>query len=190
MALFVSDEGCWSPHCFNDLREMSPAETAKSERCEKDCTWWRIAACLRVIHKPFLSAMLNNQNSMLLFGPGSSVGISTGYGLDCPGIESRWRPDFPHMSRPALGPTQPPVQWVPGLSPEVNSGRGVTLTPHPLLVPWSWKSRAIPLLPLWAVRPVESLSACTKVHFTFLPRHTTKDTVTLYRQLFFVIGNS
>jgi len=24
----------------------------------------------------------------------------------------------------------------------------VTLTPHPLLVPWSWKSRAIPLLPL------------------------------------------
>ena len=28
------------------------------------------------------------------------------------------------------------------------------------------KSRAIPLLPLWAVRPVRSLSACTRVHFT------------------------
>jgi hypothetical protein len=28
-------------------------------------------------------------------------------------------------------------------------------------------SRAIPLLPLWAVRPVQSLSACTRVHFTF-----------------------
>ena len=50
----------------------------------------------------------------------------------------------------------------------VKSGRGVTLTPHPLLVPWSWKSRAIPLLPLWAVRPVQSLSACTRVTFTFL----------------------
>ena len=27
--------------------------------------------------------------------------------------------------------------------------------------------RAIPLLSLWAVRPVQSLSACTRVHFTF-----------------------
>ena len=54
-----------------------------------------------------------------------------------------------------------------GSSPGLKSGRGVTLTPHPLLVPCSWKGRAIPLLPLWAVRPVQSLSACTRVHFTF-----------------------
>jgi hypothetical protein len=49
-------------------------------------------------------------------GPGSSVGIVTGYGLDGPGIESRWEQDFLHLSRPTLGPTQPPVQWIPGLS--------------------------------------------------------------------------
>jgi hypothetical protein len=63
-------------------------------------------------------------------GPGSSVGITTGYGLEGPGIESRWGQDFPHLFRPALGPTQPPVQRVPGL-PGVECGRGVTLTPHP-----------------------------------------------------------
>ena len=65
-------------------------------------------------------------------GRDSPVGIASGYGLDGPGIESRCGRDFPHLSRPAL---EPPLQWVPGLSPGVKSGRGVTLTPRPLLVP-------------------------------------------------------
>jgi hypothetical protein len=48
-------------------------------------------------------------------GQYSSVGIETRYGLDGPGIKSRWGRDFPHLSRPALGPTQPPIQWAQGL---------------------------------------------------------------------------
>ena len=54
-----------------------------------------------------------------------------------------------------------------GSFPGVKSSRSVTLTPHSLLVPWSRKSRAVPLLPLWTVRPVQGLSAYTRVHFTF-----------------------
>jgi hypothetical protein len=63
-----------------------------------------------------------------------------------------------------------------------KSDWGVTLTPHPLLVPWSRKDSAIPLLLLWAVRPVQSLSACTRVHFT-LHAFTWKDWGKLQRNV-------
>ena len=53
-------------------------------------------------------------------------------------------------------------------------------TPQPLLVLWSRKSRAIPLLPLWAVWPVQSLSASARVHFAFF-------FLTLYSLLFIIM---
>ena len=70
----------------------------------------------------------------------------------------------PVQTGPGTQPTS--CKMGTGSFPGVKSCRGVKLTPHTLLVPWSYKSRAIPLLPLWVVRPVQSLSACTRVHFT------------------------
>ena len=61
--------------------------------------------------------------------PGSVFGIATGYGLDGPGIESQWGRDFPHVSSLLYNEYR--------VFPGGKSGRGVKLTPHPLLVPWS-----------------------------------------------------
>ena len=47
-------------------------------------------------------------------GPGSSVGIATDYGLGGPGSNPGGEEIF-RQSRPALGPTQPPVQGVRGV---------------------------------------------------------------------------
>jgi len=78
------------------------------------------------------------------FGPGSSVGIAIYYGLDGPGIESRWGRDFSPIQ---TGPEAHTVSCKMGTRsfPGVKCGLAVLLTTHPLLVPRSWNSRAIPL---------------------------------------------
>jgi len=96
-------------------------------------------------------------------GPGSSVGIATDYGLDGPGSNSGGDGIF-RPSRPVLGTTQPPVNWVPCLSRgKVRPGRAADHSP--LLVPRSWKSRAIPLPTLWATPELK------RGHFALLSYH-------------------
>ena len=69
-------------------------------------------------------------------GPGSSVGIATGYGLDRQGIESRWGARFSAPAQTGPGAHQASCTVGTGSFAGVKSGRGVTLTPHSLLVPW------------------------------------------------------
>jgi len=79
------------------------------------------------INNPFSGSLL------WLRGRDSSVGIATRYGLEGPGAECRWGRDFPHLSRPTLRPTQPPIQWVLVSFTGVKrpGGGGVALTTHP-----------------------------------------------------------
>jgi hypothetical protein len=77
---------------------------------------------------------------------GSSVGVVTGYGLDGRGVGVRVL--LSTLCRPVLGPTQPHIQWIPGVkrpgceadhSPpttaEVRNGGAIPPLPH-VLVAW------------------------------------------------------
>ena len=85
----------------------------------------------------------------VICGLGSSVGIATDLRAGRSGIESRWKRDFPPFQ---TGPGTHPASCKMGTVsfPGVKCGRRVLLTTHSLLVPRLWKSRAIPLLTLWA----------------------------------------
>jgi hypothetical protein len=76
---------------------------------------------------------------------GSSGSIVSDYGLDDRAIGIRspaGEKDFSCILCVQTG-SEAHVQWVPGvLSPGVKRGRGMTLTTHPHLVPWSWMSRS------------------------------------------------
>jgi len=94
-------------------------------------------------------------------GPRSSVGIATELRTGRSGIESQWGRDFPPVQ---TGPGAHPAPCKVGIGsfPGVKCGRSVPLTTHPLLVPRSWKSRAIPLHTLCAT------PACNGITLPFL----------------------
>jgi hypothetical protein len=86
------------------MKNAATGGIRKSDRCECDLCWLASVDA-------FFVGYLNPQ-----WGRDSSIGIATRNGLDGLGIESRCGRNFPHLSRPALSPTEPPIQWVTGLS--------------------------------------------------------------------------
>jgi hypothetical protein len=129
----------------------------------------------------FLTAV--NMNTTLLRGPGSVVGIATGYELDGPGIESRWG-----VKLPAPVQTGPGYRIFPG--GKERSGRDADPSPPSSGVghervelylsspygPLGLYRASVPVQSFSACTepqclykasvPVQSLSACTRVHFT------------------------
>jgi hypothetical protein len=94
-------------------------------------------------------------------GRDTSVGIATSYVRDGPGIESQWGLHFSHPSKPALGPTQPPVHWVTGLFPERKGAGAWPWPPNPSSV--EVKER----VELYLSSQSGAFMACYRMKFTF-----------------------
>jgi len=63
--------------------------------------------------------------------PYPAIGTAARYRIDGPGIETRWRRNFPHPSRTDMGPNQPLLQEIRGLFPGVKRPEHVVNHPTP-----------------------------------------------------------
>jgi hypothetical protein len=104
---------------------------------------------------------INIKNYKSIRGPGSSVGIATelraGRSDDRIPVGARFSASV--QTGPGAHPA--PCTMGTGSFPRVKFDRGLVLTTHPLLVPWSWKSKGIPLPTLCATPGLQ------RVYFTF-----------------------
>ena len=153
---------CWKCRASSGCRLPNRHAQHKSTRVLTAVQW----KCLRVFIRMFMY-LFNGVMEPYIFseiktdyrGRGGSVGRAARYGLGGPRTASRGGRDFPHSSRPALGPIQPPIQWVP-VFPRGKAAGEWRWPPTPIWRRGWRKSRAIPLLPLWA------FVACSRKNFT------------------------
>ena len=89
--------------------------------------------CMVVWFSHYICRNFSLCNHIYICGPGSVVGIATAYGLDGPGIESRWGEIFRTSPDRPRGPPSLLYNEYRVL-PGVRCGRDVTLIPHSLLV--------------------------------------------------------
>jgi hypothetical protein len=116
-------------------------------------------------------------------GPGRVVGIANGYGLDGPRIESRWGPRFsaPVLTGPGANP--PSCTMGTGSFARLKSDRAAMVTPHPILVPWPRRGRAIPLLPLWPYDLYRASVPVQRCTLPLLPFRLCNDSASLSAQV-------
>jgi len=112
---------------------------------------WSKCLKLWIFYEECVMSMYFNQEYFTSYWPWYPVGCIYSDWLRAgqSGIESRWGREFPPVQ---TGPGAHPASCKMGTGsfPGIKCGRGELLATHPLLVPRSWKNRAIPLPTLWA----------------------------------------
>jgi hypothetical protein len=91
----------------------------------------------------------SHQSIDFLFSVFYFITLAMGWTTEGLEFESQWGQEFSllHVFQTSSGPTQLPIQWVPGLFPQGYSGRGMKLTTCLQLVPRSRKCGSINSLP-------------------------------------------
>jgi hypothetical protein len=114
---FLAHENDTDKFYQNFGKELSLYAAYYSRRAQTSYALWQTPEITHMSSLFYILCVQFNTYIHTIGGGHISVSIATRYGLEGPGIDSRWGRDFPQLSRPALEPTQPPIQWVPVLFP-------------------------------------------------------------------------
>jgi hypothetical protein len=146
-----------------------------SECLVLNCVCVHFAYHTENFHMFYVSVMCMGQNSIVSI-------VATYCRLDSLMIEPRLGRDFPHLPRPALGPTQSPVQGVLGLFPRGKvAGAWHWPPPYPLSTEVKERVETLLFFPSGPLRPVLGWTLSLSVMcIVFEPLHKSLQSVTKF----------